>query len=173
MEKEINLTSNNIHVNFYFEEFNLSLPDIKSYSDALEKIASAFSWFLADELSLKMESNVNITLCQDEKIQELNAEYRNKNKTTDVLSFPLQDNIREGEYDKHFPELELGDIFVCHSVCESQAKEFNITYFDEWIHLIVHGLLHLTGYDHEISFEEEKLMESFEKKIIDKISSLS
>ena len=68
--------------------------------------------------------------------------------------------------------MEVGDIFVCDSVCRDQAEEFNMTYQDEFIHLCTHGYLHLLGYDHEISQDEEKLMEDLEVQIISEISKL-
>lgn len=109
---------------------------------------------------------VELSLINSQEIRDINNEYRSKDKATDVLSFPSQDNIRNDEYEVLNDELILGDILICHEVCEDQAKEHKIAYLDEFLHLFVHGLLHLYGYDHELSDFEEKLMEEKEKELI-------
>ena len=170
MEKEINCQFGQVRGDFFFENFDLSVSEQKSYTDCLLKCVKAFNFFLNDDFEINKPILLNINLCTDEEMIRNNEQYRNKKKITDVLSFPLQENLRAGDYDSFLPEIELGDIFICHSVCEAQAQEFNIGYFDEFIHLLVHGVLHLCGYDHELNETEEILMESFEKKIIDEIS---
>ena len=171
LAKELSVSIDNLTACFFFEDFELSLEEQKKYQVDIEKTLGPYLKFLVEEHKITQSLNVNITLCSDEYIIELNESQRNKAKVTDVLSFPLQENLRAGDYDKLFPELELGDIFICHNVCTGQAKEFKITYSDEFIHLLVHGLLHLAGYDHEINDEEEKLMESLENKVLDQISN--
>ena len=109
-------------------------------------------------------------VCNDAYIQQLNSEHRQKPTITDVLSFPLQENIRVGEFDRFVPELELGDLYICHSVCEKQAQEFSLTFHEEFLHLCVHGFLHLCGFDHEENEVEEKIMEEYEKEIVSNIS---
>ena len=108
---------------------------------------------------------VHISLCDDEKMRDLNRTHRNKDKTTDVLSFPLYEDIRSGE-EMIFQELEFGDIIISVPVMAKQAKEFKVSVEGEFFHLLTHGLLHLCGYDHEISEEEEKLMEAHEQYLI-------
>lgn len=110
---------------------------------------------------------IELSIVSDKAIQEINHEYRDKDKATDVLSFPSQENIRADEYEILNDELIVGDILICHEICLKQALEHKITYKDEFLHLFVHGLLHLYGYDHEISESEEKLMEAKEKKLIE------
>ena len=116
----------------------------------------------------KTEFSVN--LCGDKRIQSLNNNYRHKNKVTDVLSFPVYDSIRQKrelhQLLKGQPLLSLGDIFICSAKTASQAKEFGISYEEEFFHLLTHGFLHLCGYDHEISPKEEKIMFSLEEKIM-------
>ena len=113
---------------------------------------------------------LSVTLCGNKKMQALNSDYRNKNKTTDVLSFPVHESLRESETPifESMP-LELGDIFICKDVAIKQAREFNISFEQEVIHLFVHGLLHLCGFDHEVSKSEEKIMFDLEKKLVKKI----
>ena len=111
---------------------------------------------------------LNLSICGDQKIKTLNANYRNKDKTTDVLSFPVYENLRGGD-EMLFGPVELGDILVSWPVTLKQAKEFKITAEQELVHLFVHGVLHLLGYDHEISRKEEVLMEKYEQELVKKI----
>ena len=115
---------------------------------------------------------VDLVLCGAYKIKSLNASYRNKPKTTDVLSFPVYETLRDDSKDfvEPGPVMHLGDIFICREVALRQAKEFGISIEEEILHLFIHGFLHLCGYDHEISREEEKLMFGLEEKLLEKIS---
>jgi probable rRNA maturation factor len=105
---------------------------------------------------LQIAGNIAIKLGSREESRTLNKQYRRKDYPTDVLSFPFNDDVPdEGFY--------LGDIFICYPVAEEQAKENNITTEQELLTLMVHGLLHLAGYDHETDSGEmlelqEKLM---------------
>jgi probable rRNA maturation factor len=173
MEKEINIEAEQFYINFFYDDFELTIIEIEDYKNSLKLMAKGFSIFKDDILGLKTHTlNLNITICDDKKIKDLNQTYRQKDKITDVLSFPLQDNIRNGEYDDFSPELELGDLYICRSVCTEQATEFLLSYQDEFIHLATHGYLHLCGFDHEINLEEEKLMEKLEEDIISSISKI-
>src|SRR5690606_12682401 len=105
--------------------------------------------------------HVSLLICGEAKIKELNREYRGKDKVTDVLSFPAHEDLRKSRLETD--ELFLGDLAICHQQTKRQAREFKIGYFDEFIHLFFHGVIHLMGYDHEISLKEEKLMEKWEQ----------
>lgn len=107
---------------------------------------------------------VSLLLCGDTRIKKLNHDFRNKNKVTDVLSFPSYENLRKSNLKMN--DIFLGDMAICHQQTKRQSKEFNISYFDEFIHLYFHGLLHLMGYDHEISAKEEKLMQEWEEEAL-------
>lgn len=110
------------------------------------------------------ELTFSLTLCGKTKIKNLNKKYRNKDKITDVLSFGVYSNLRleRGPYQALGPLVELGDIFICSEVCQKQAKEFGIEFKREFSYLAIHGFLHLLGYDHELSPNEEKLMQKYE-----------
>lgn len=114
--------------------------------------------------------HVSLLICGDARIKELNLEHRNKDKVTDVLSFPAHENLRKNR--SLHRELFLGDLAICHQQTKRQAKEFNITYFDEFIHLFFHGVIHLIGYDHELGAKEEKLMQKWEQLALDKFSEI-
>ena len=90
---------------------------------------------------------ISVRLTGDEEVRALNAQWRGKDKPTNVLSFPLAeadelDNPGEG------PELMLGDIVLAKGVCEREAAEKAIPVERHATHLLVHGTLHLLGYDH-------------------------
>lgn len=144
--------------------------DITKLDKKLTCLAHVLGAYLFENLKITYYGSLNINFCDGEQIQQLNREYRNKDKVTDVLSFPLHDDIRAGEFDYIGGDFELGDLFVCHEVAFNQAAEFNISFEDEVLHLIVHGFLHLCGYDHELNQKEEELMESQEALLIKNLS---
>jgi len=111
---------------------------------------------------------VSLLICGEQKIRKLNRDFRHKDKVTDVLSFPIHEDLRKTKVTEN--NLFLGDLAICHQKVRQQAKEFNISYMDEFIHLFFHGLIHLMGYDHEISEEEERLMQLWEKLALDNFS---
>lgn len=153
-----------------------NLPFGASFEKNLKITVEVLEAFLKDSKangfsqSYETRSNYsfNVCLCGDQKMKGLNANFRNKDKTTDVLTLALYEDIRAGG-EFLFQEVELGDLFISSPVMIKQAKEFNITPEQEFFHLMIHGFLHLLGFDHEISLDEEKLMEKLEKKLIDKI----
>lgn len=117
-----------------------------------------------------MGIELSLTLCGKRKIQTLNRDYRGKNKVTDVLSFPQQESLRTQSGAQYFGKrMMLGDIVICRDVTSSQAKNFKITYEQELIHLLIHGFLHLCGFDHEVSQKEEKLMFDLEQELVKKV----
>ncbi len=114
-------------------------------------------------------AEISLVFCGVKKIRSLNRQYRHKDNITDVLSFPIYSSLRKG-HKEFVPQglINLGDIFICKEVAAKQAREFNISLEREIIHLFIHGLLHLYGYDHEIGEKEEKLMFSLEEKLVKK-----
>jgi probable rRNA maturation factor len=101
-----------------------------------------------------------IAFVSDKKMRELNKAFRGKNSTTDVLSFPFEADEFEAE------ENNLGDIVISVEQAEKQAKENNLDFETEIKQLILHGILHLCGYDHEIDNGE---MNALELKLRDKL----
>ncbi|MGI4991665.1 rRNA maturation RNase YbeY [Halobacteriovorax sp. GFR7] len=116
------------------------------------------------------EIEVDLHFCGDSRMKQINRDHRGKDKTTDVLSFPMYESLRPDSTDFVLPgPVMLGDIIISRNVAAKQAKEFDLELEQEVIHLFCHGLLHLLGYDHEISQEEEEIMEALEKEILTKI----
>jgi probable rRNA maturation factor len=93
-------------------------------------------------------AELSIVLVSDAQIKRLNKLYRNKDKPTDVLSFPIREKVEDW--------LILGDIVISVDTAKRQAKELGYSLEEELKRLLVHGLVHLLGYDHELGGEEEK-----------------
>lgn len=109
---------------------------------------------------------IGVLLLDDFKMKQINWRHRNKKKATNVLSFPYLDfknGIYEGE-DILLPDLYLGDILLAPNVIKKQAFTDDILIINHWRHLIVHSVLHLFGFDHEID-EDFTLMKQLEGKI--------
>jgi probable rRNA maturation factor len=170
MEKhDLEIKSGKVNINFFYTDDLVKSGELDDYRTWLSLGATAIDKHFYIE---KKPIVINVSLSSDAEIIEINSEHRNKDKITDVLSFPMQESMRTGEFEDFLPEIELGDILICKSVCVSQAKEFELTYFEEFIHLFVHGFLHVYGYDHEVSEEEELIMESLEVSLLMKISEI-
>jgi probable rRNA maturation factor len=92
---------------------------------------------------------ISVLLTGDDQVRELNAEYRGKRKPTNVLSFPMAEVDDLLKANVAGPELLLGDIIVAHGVCEAEAADKGVSVEQHATHLIVHGTLHLLGYDHQ------------------------
>ena len=122
----------------------------KKYKIDFEKIANAAV------TSVYKNSEVSITLVSDADIKKINKEYRGINKPTNVLSFELGDDVL------------LGDIFISLDTVRREAKRENISVEEHTVHMVVHGILHLLGYDHLNDKDAEK-MEKKETSILKKL----
>ena len=117
----------------------------------------------AEDLKMKETAEVSVNLVSSDKIKSLNLKYRNKDKETDVLSFPLQDDSL-----KKYGIMPLGDIFICPAYVEKKIKDTGESLDKTMAHLAVHGFLHLLGYDHETSEADAEKMSLQEQKILTK-----
>ena len=97
---------------------------------------------------------VSLTFCDNEYIHKLNKEYRNIDKSTDVLSFPMYE--REELFDSSFGPMMLGDIVISLERAREQAEEIGHSFLREVSFLAIHSTLHLLGYDHERSKEDDE-----------------
>ena len=112
--------------------------------------------------------SVSIKLSDNDEVHALNREWRDKDKPTNVLSFPMLDDdeldaLEAGEFIS--PEIMLGDIILAHDICAAEAKEKGITLADHATHLVIHGMLHLFGYDH-VDDDDGEAMEALEVKAL-------
>ena len=111
------------------------------------------------------DAEVSVSIVDNERIHELNKQYRNIDSETDVLSFPLGEN---GVYDINYDtnEAELGDIVISLEKAEEQAKRYGHSLEREVGYLTVHSMLHLLGYDHELGGIELVRMREKEEKVL-------
>ena len=116
----------------------------------------------------KFDAELSVTLCDNAYIRELNKTYRGKDKPTDVLSFPMYEN---GEFDisECISGAMLGDIVISLERAAEQAKELGNSFLREVAFLTVHSTLHLLGYDHERSKEEDELQCKIQKEIVNSL----
>ncbi len=134
---------------------------IELKDDIYDKIKDITRSVLVDELD-SSDYEISISFVDNEEIRSLNREYRNIDKTTDVLSFPM-------DQDFDIPGIVLlGDIIISLERAKEQAEEFSHSFEREIFYLLVHSLYHLLGYDH-IEMEEEKEMRKKEKSMMKKL----
>ncbi len=112
------------------------------------------------------DAEVSVSFVNDAEIRQLNRAYRDKDRATDVLSFPLGEN---GQYDENLDTgcVMLGDIVISLETAVRQAQEYGHTLEREVGFLTVHSMLHLLGYDHETSPLAERQMREKEEEILD------
>jgi len=126
-----------------------------------ERIAGLAEFALTAE-GAPERCEVSVTLVTEDEIARLNEEYREIASPTDVLSFPLDDPWSASKDDE---VIAIGDIMIATSVAAAQAPGFGNSFDDEMSLLLVHGCLHLLGYDH-IDDEEAEVMEQHERDIL-------
>lgn len=128
--------------------------------------------FASKYLKLKDNTEMSVTFVNNDKIREINKKYRGVDRATDVISFAIEDNdeddfplIMDDEMASEIPE-NIGDIFVSIDKVGEQAEFLNHSYERELGFLVVHGFLHLNGYDH-MKTEDEAVMFPLQRKIMD------
>lgn len=150
----------------YETAIELDIP----YEDIIRQMVVA----ALDYENCPYEAEVSVTVVDDKEIQEINKTYRNIDKATDVLSFPMYqyekaadfDNLDDSAFNPESGELLLGDIVISAEKVTAQAKEYGHSKEREFAFLLVHSMLHLLGYDH-MEEEERLVMESKQKEILE------
>ena len=133
--------------------------DIASADDEVPEPASIQSWAVAAYLNnADDDAFISILVTSAQETQQLNKQYRAKDKPTNVLSFPMQLPDEVGMN-------MLGDIVLCASVIDEEARSQSKSESAHWAHMVVHGMLHLQGYDH-IDDREAGEMEKLEIEIL-------
>ena len=117
------------------------------------------------EYKFTKNHQLNLSFVSSEEMQLLNKTYRNKDKPTNVLSFELPENFPVGD-----EKTLIGEIALCEEIIHEESKKYKKIFENRLKHMIIHGLLHLIGFDH-IKKEEENKMESIEKKIMKSLSA--
>lgn len=136
--------------------------DVQRVVDALPNDEDFIKWLQQILISEQRgDSELTIRIVDEKESAELNQQYRHKSGSTNVLSFPFESPA----------EIELnllGDLIICADVVKRQAKEQQKNELAHWAHMVVHGTLHLLGYDH-ITDEEAAIMENKEIKILSQL----
>lgn len=138
---------------------------------ALDALAEQAARAVLDHLDLQPDMyEIAILACDDARIRMLNADFREKDKATNVLSWPSQDRAAPDDGDSPFPpeDCELGDIAISYDTCLKESGETGRAFSHHVTHLIVHGVLHLLGYDHNRD-RDATLMEGLEVSILGKL----
>ncbi len=140
------------------------------------KFLNNIAYITLFELKIKKSTELALIICDSKTIRRLNRIYRKKNKITDVLAFGLG-NLPEKNLKKEFispPDgiLHLGDVVICYQKTKEQARKYGHSVKKELAYLLIHGILHLVGYDHKKEKDREE-MEKMEEKIMNKVSQVS
>ncbi|PJG59055.1 rRNA maturation RNase YbeY [Aeromonas cavernicola] len=139
----------------------LDLQLASASSDGLPSETQLQDWLNGTILGFQQDAEVTVRIVDEAESHELNLTYRGKDKPTNVLSFPFEAP----------PGLDLpllGDLVICRQVVEQEAAEQNKPLLAHWAHMVVHGCLHLLGYDH-IEDEEADEMEQLERDIMQEL----
>lgn len=147
-----------------------------SFGFDLEKQLDKVISFVRDYVKCPYDIEVSVTMVDKVTIQQVNSEFREIQKETDVLSFPMMEYDHPQDFNGQAfcdsislspdtEELVLGDIVLCSEVIKEQAKEYGHSELREFSFLVVHSMLHLFGYDH-MEEEERMEMEEEQKKIM-------
>lgn len=125
--------------------------------------------YASDYLDLGEQTEMSVTIVDDEEIHEINKTYRGVDRPTDVISFAINDEVADEFEILELPEgmpYELGDLFISLDRVKAQAEEYGHSFERELGFLTVHGFLHLNGYDH-MTDEDEKEMFALQREILD------
>ncbi len=125
------------------------------------------TWDMVPKRPKGVEPELTVTLTNDQSIKVLNRDYREKDKPTNVLSFPMWDNM--AEIPNNAGAIPLGDIIIAFETIKREAIEQEKTLADHFTHMLIHGFLHLLGYDH-MNEADATAMESLEIRVLKKLS---
>lgn len=125
--------------------------------------------YASDYLDLADQTEMSVTIVDDEEIHQINKTYRGVDRPTDVISFAINDEVADEFEILELPEgmpYELGDLFISLDRVKAQAQEYGHSFERELGFLTVHGFLHLNGYDH-MTEEDEKEMFALQREILE------
>ncbi|PIE15451.1 MAG: rRNA maturation RNase YbeY [Rhodobacterales bacterium] len=141
----------------------------------IEELAERASIATLQHLGIPAQHfEISLLACDDARIADLNRQFREKPLPTNVLSWPSEERARPGQHpqapecDPNGPPQELGDIAIAYDTCQREARLAGKPICDHVTHLLVHGVLHLLGYDH-ISDQDALIMETIETEVLGKM----
>ena len=155
----------------FFEVIYKDVEENKDYEKIIDKVLSKC---FEEENLLDSKLYITVTLTNPENIKKINKEYRNIDRATDVLSFPMfeKDELEEKIEKKEFKyEDVLGDLIISVEKVREQAIEYGHSFERELSYMLVHGFYHLMGYDH-IKEEDKRKMRPKEEKILNDLNIL-
>ena len=167
------MAMNNTNIFILHEEPNWStiFPDIENIANSV--VSAVFEYVATNEtldfLDGQKPIMFNLSLSNNQLVQNLNKEYRNIDKPTNVLSFAAIDDMDFYNDIALYEEIELGDIIIALETLQQEAELKQISLHDHFCHLLTHGLLHLLGFDH-IEDDEAEYMEAAEIKILENMN---
>ena len=151
-----------------FEIQYVDIEEKKEYEDIINRVVG--ECFKTENL-IDSKMYINIILTTSENIKEYNKKYRNIDKETDVLSFPMfeKDELNEKINNKDFQTIDvLGDMIISIPKVEEQAKEYGHSFERELAYMVVHSFYHLMGYDHMVE-EDKTEMRAKEENVLNKL----
>lgn len=154
--------------------FEIVYKEIEEKEEYQKIIKKVLENCFEEEKIIDSKLMITITLTNAENIKKINKEYRNLDKATDVLSFPMfeKDELENKIKNRLFEHEDvLGDIIISIPKVEEQAKEYGHSFERELSYMLVHGFYHLMGYDH-IKEEDKKEMRPKEEKILNQLNIL-
>ena len=138
-------------------EIDLALNnEVEDFKEDYESIYLEIIKEACKQLDIHDDLELSVIFVDDQRIHEINKEYRKIDRSTDVISFALEDR-------------EIGDIFISIDHAKMQAEEYGHSFYREMCFLFTHGLLHLLGFDH-MNEEDEKVMFSRQKEILNALN---
>lgn len=165
MKKLIHYRTTGPTLTIYFSGVNMELNvGFQLKRTVREAILAAL-----DYEDFRRDAEISVTFCDSSYIRSLNRKFREKDAATDVLSFPIYE--RGEAYTTEDVPVTLGDIVISLERADEQAKEIGHPYLDEVAFLTVHSVLHLLGYDHELSAEDEEDMCLRQREIVSRMKS--
>lgn len=143
-------------INFFIDE------KWKQKNSSIYKNIKKSLFLLQNELKINKDYFFDLSFVSENKIQEINNKYRQKNQPTDVITFALNDSKIK------IKNCLLGEIYLCEKQIKNKAPSFHLTYPQNMINTFIHGVLHLLGYEHKTKQQENKMI-SLQNKILNKL----
>lgn len=149
----------------------INFIEIEEKSEYIDLIEDVLTEAFKEECLLDKNVYINVILTNPQNIKDANKKYRNIDKETDVLSFPMfeKEEIEDLKNSKSIVTEVLGDIIISIERVEQQAKEYGHSFERELSYMVVHGFYHLMGYDH-MTEEEKVVMREKEEKILNELN---
>ncbi|KRN29525.1 hypothetical protein IV38_GL000410 [Lactobacillus selangorensis] len=147
------------------------VDETKQVDEAHLKMAHDLLEFAGSYMKLAADTEMSVTFVSDDKIHQINLEYRQTDRATDVISFAIEEETAEEGLPKNFEELyhipkDIGDLIISPATVKEHAERYGHSFDREFGYTLVHGFLHLNGYDH-IKPEDEAVMIPLQEKILD------